>query len=390
MQKLPMTEDNALRVLREADTPSPAPDLLAKLKQEPARKPPVLALSAGLTGVAALAGILVLTMQPSVSLADVVRKMEQQQQYTITRNLFQGGKTYKTWRLLRNGQTWRRRDTYGLSDRTITFVDQKYPEFKYVDVDAPRTPTVDEFKPDRLLRPGYTPTVERNVQWNGRTVDIFTVEGTFGKEPGGFKDQVIVDPKTELPIQATFKDFSDKVSAGAVTDYDFSPPPPSAFEPPTIPADTKVFDLVAQRKEVTAELARSHCVVLVGARKYVAVLVPGMKDQALPKGWKLKVDGVGEPLELDFAPLIFVSANPEQATEINTVPIGGSDWMTGYYFYRLNSTLPTDLIKRGNVSGVLIGGSSTSKLHDVKVIETGNLGELLTGFLPERPAELWG
>lgn len=317
MQTLPMTEDQAVRVLRDVDTPPSPPDLLAKLKAEPRWSRLEWAVPAVLTAALAVALVIGFTLKPtvsmaSVSLADVVRATHRQKDYTIVWTSIRGkDRTVRTFS--RSGPLWRSSSLYGsttgLADKTVILD----PKGRFALVDLPRKGPVVEVDVNLLLRPGVTPTVERGVLWNGRTVDRYTLDDMsqlgvsqvngvteISSEPGPPKpvvEELIVDPATKLPIRASvmWKDGS----YGDVVDYDFQRPPASVFKP-VIPPQVKTYDLAAERKAILAGLRESNGAIVMDDEesRRVYVITPGVDDVRRSQRRMFQIEGIAEPMKL--------------------------------------------------------------------------------------------
>jgi hypothetical protein len=85
MPNLPLNEDTLVRMLREAETPPPRTDLLEVLQAKSRRRPRpwVWALPVTAATMITLALIPVLSLPPSISLAQVASAFDARTQYTI-------------------------------------------------------------------------------------------------------------------------------------------------------------------------------------------------------------------------------------------------------------------------------------------------------------------
>lgn len=388
MQKFPMTEDTAIRTVKDADIPAPPPNLLAQLRMEPRSTRSLWALPAAATITAAIAAttIVGLGLRPTPSLAAVVRALRAQSQYTVKTTLKQpGGRTVTRYR---NGALWRSAYGFGSADRTVVFD----PRNRFVLIDSPREvaigETFAESNIDRLLNPNLKIKVEYGVLWHGRKVDRYLAHGVdaSGGEPQSINQEVIVDPSTNLPIQMTLKEGDNPTR---IQDYDFSAPPASLFSV-SIPPEMKTYDLVAQKRQIAADLAASKAVIVVDEDDQFYMLSPGAQDQSLFGPKIFQVDGLDEPLKLNA--LVLLSLAHESPTERYALPIGQKYWTVSRpNDDEGNLSWPKKILELQAIGGWLESarttsqkGDTTIQLGDVPVIRTGRARFLIESFLNGR------
>jgi hypothetical protein len=327
-----------------------------------------------------LALIPVLSLPPSISLAQVASAFDARTQYTIvnTRLMNKGVESIK-WTSYRSGHLWRQGSRYGLPDKTVSVFYLRGLQ-KFVEIDEPQPPVEQEFRVDRLLRPSVKPKIERNVLWRGRRVHRFVIRDNYmNTDKQTFDQEVIVDPKTSLPIQMTI--MRDSRQWGDVWDYSFGTPPASVFVP-NIPKDAKVFDSRKLRKELPALLGKGPvgAFLLDESRRLVALVDP----QAAPQGIEstLRVAGAEGSLSgqmvLDLAPWSRPSGR-KGADGLFT--IGGRKWRVYHFFLPVPYWPRVDgLRKRTTTTGKLTIGEKTLAVKDVPVRQVGNAINLLSAF----------
>ncbi|MEA2554146.1 MAG: hypothetical protein QOJ65_2322 [Fimbriimonadaceae bacterium] len=375
----PHSIESVKEALREVDTPAPPPELLRQLQGAPRQsKRLTWALPAALATAVTIALIATLTLRPAVSLAQVAAAFDAQEHYTITNTRLMNGGTERTKNsTYRDGPLWRSlMNEYGLEDKTLTI--RHYPPvINYVLVDSRRDPPTIEFRIDRLLRQGATPTVERNVLWNGRRVDRFRLKDTYRNYKVETYDQeIIVDPKARLPIQMTV--MRDNGQWGDVWDYDFRRPPVSVFHV-EIPKDAKVYNLPSQRKKLTGDVAKNRVAELIVGDEGSAIVLARPTGNKMLWLAELKIDGVDQPLRGSSA--AFVRVRKRVVGQPATISIGGRTWRV----LQFTGTLPgspslQSLLSRKEISGTLTLDDQKIRISRAKVLRTGMAMALLRSF----------
>ena len=206
-------------------------------------------------GAAALSAVFLMGSAP-VTLAQVIAADDKADSITIVNKRIMGpGKgddlTF-TSRLL--GQTIRtefgyspadpRRGSFGYRDknRVVGYL----AEFKlaYVDETSKHyTIRMHQPKISNLLKDFKAAKVEKDFDWNGRTVTRFTYKVSL--RGTDLDQELLADPKTNLPIK--FTSMRDKGSWGDEWTYDYSQISPQVLEP-VLPDGTLVIDNRKQRE----------------------------------------------------------------------------------------------------------------------------------------------
>jgi hypothetical protein len=381
MQNLPQTEIGLIRALQDVETPAPPTDLLGRLQARPARNRRWL-WAVPATAVSALTTFLVVSfsLPPSLSLAQVAKAFDHHTQYTITNTRILGNGTKIKLVTYRDGSRWRFQDSFGLPDRTVTIVSPPSGA-KLVLVDDRHEPRANEFRVERLLRPGAKGNYERNVLWNGRRVDRFTVNATY-RDSGRTQtlDQVLIaDPKTKLPIQMTI--MRDSAKWGDVWDYQFGPPPESVFNV-EIPASAAVYDHREQRRKLPSQLVNGQVGgMIVDENRQIWILTT-----ANVSPWaqvQVKLEGTPLTLKGRMSKTIELGAKPhlgEQAV-LASLGISGREWHVAMVQLHAEKPQLEPLWNQKLASGSLTMGDMNVTFKSVPVIRTGSGYSLLSPLL---------
>jgi hypothetical protein len=370
-----MNEDRFVHALREVETSPPDPEMLNRLRRPTRVGAWLWAVPASAASVALVA---LLSAQPALSLAQVARAQGAHAQYTIvnTRIMGKGHANFKT-SYYRDGKLWRRGAQFGLTDRTVT-VRRHEPLYNFVELDDPRPPVEDDFRIDRLLRHHVKPKIERNVPWNGRQVDRFSLSLTYraGKEET-FDQEVIADPKTHLPIRMTI--MRDSGKWGDVWDYNFEKPPSTVWEPQIDPK-AKVYDNRKLRKELAKKLVDAPVAGVLLDEFYRVVLLMD------PNSARPSLGNVGATIE-GISPELtgsFVDAS-------SSVGAHGQLTLGGRQLRAISVGLPYDrwselrpLRAAAKASGQLTIGARQVSFSDVPVVRIGQSLSFLSSAFGRR------
>jgi len=379
MQKLPSTEELFVQSLREVKMPNAPEDLIGRLqKTEPRSRN---AEPAALYALAFLVffGLVVssLLLRPSLSYAEVVRHFQEQTHYTVTNTrIMSDGTRTKGFAIYRSGKLWRFGATYGLEDRTVK-IRSHPPSMNYVLIDKRRDPPPVGFRPDQILWKGAKPTVDHNQSWHGRKVDIFHIKGTYiDRQEWNLTEELIVDPKTKLPIQDTT--MRDSGQWGDMWSYDFHDPSPSIFEV-SIPKDAHVYDLRLQRKQIENAL-KTHPTgaLFVGDEGEVVVIAPTSSAPKLKYGATLDWDFVGK---LRGGSGGILHSSYDANLDLKTIVIDGKLYVTAWMMRGLSADFLNGKKQLPpTASAVLELGDKRYYMKNAFIIKTGSPQELLLSW----------
>jgi len=258
------------------------------------------------SSIASTAAILVIveTLQPSTSLAQVATAQAQQTEFTIvTTEFFVNRKGLKVV-ACRDGVRWSIRATSQENSRAavdgmtgITVMDGKCtvgirhnaPRTDTVEIDGPTDMNSSQaFDIQRILRSDGTLTKHYGVEWRGRFVDQFEVHSTYRDRGRSYTatQTVTADAKSHLPLRV--QEFSDDRSSGQTTDFTYGPPAGDPFKV-EIPPSAKIFDLKKERAELKKNLIKGA--VLVDAEGGAQVLIPAPLARTVPPILRTTVTG---------------------------------------------------------------------------------------------------
>jgi hypothetical protein len=382
MQNLPQTEAGLICALRDMATPAPPADLLALLQApKPQSRGWVWAVPATLaTGLTAFL-VVTLSVPPAISLAQVATALELRTQYTVVNTRVLGGGRKLSLPFYRDGDLWRSHDSYGLRDRTVIIV-KGFEPAKFALIDERHEPRAKEFSIAKMMRRGEKVKTERNVLWNGRRVDRFSVKTTY-RDSGRtqtFDQFVVADPKTGLPIRMSI--MRDGGRWGDIWDYTFERPAPSVFQP-TIPPDFKIYDLRAQRKELPSQLSAGQVGgVLIDEMNQLWVLTTASQTVWAPA--KMKIEGLPTTFEGKLSDGFSLGEEPKIGARPHpaTLRIGGKDWHAVVMQRNLQDRdLVQPIAKMKEVSGVFTIDGRTVEYKAVPVVHTGIVYQLMNTLL---------
>lgn len=258
--------------------------VLQKLdRHDKARKTRVFVLSfAATSGGAFAASFIFLFGSTTVTLAQVIAADSRTRSLTvITRRIMgpeKGGGFTVTRRILgdmirteASGEMYFGKGNFAYADSTKSI--RYLPVFKLAVVDQPFKSYTASLKPPKItdmLKNFNAAKVENNVQWNGRTVTRFTYKAKLTNTD--VDEELIVDPKTKLPIRLI--SMRDNRSWGDEYSYDYSKIDPSVMTP-IIPEGTQTIDQREERKGIEKAILGNPSVapVVVVSPYEVGVLV---------------------------------------------------------------------------------------------------------------------
>jgi hypothetical protein len=403
MLKFP-TNEKIVRVLQDAETSAPAAGFVARLRATPdsvSRGVPVAATAIAAT-MGTIALIAVFALHPTYSLAQVATALTRADHYTVSYTEFQpknsvtvrevkyqvGGK----WRSeLQSSDGKATAYTVGSASGTMHVVDSA--TVKFVSYDGPTVVgSGAETSVDNLLRLGGKPSVERNVEWNGKHVDRFRVSGKYKPMNSmiNYREEVMVDPVTKLPEHVHME--LDDPDCPKVDDWDYDYASPDAsLVSPQIPADAMVYDLRKEREQLSISVADQPVgAIILGHRgDSIALLAdaPPKRDY----NPVLTVDGANKPMK-GMVVNVFDTLKPNSMVEafqtsenlntLATIRIGGKDWYAVRFF--AEEDVPGknvgELMKKSVTSGSIKYLKSSISFKNVPVIRTSGEMTLVNGF----------
>lgn len=301
MLKPSQTDEWVATTLRDVRLPAAPPDLTANMLR-PRNKHRLrtwIAASSGALTMVLL--VIVATLPPSVSLAQVAQAQAGQNAYMVVNTRTLGdGKTF-TVAECHDGARWSVHvRSPGSSTEWVTVMDghqtiaigQTPGGQVYVERDTAR-PSSRRFSFDvqALLAQNGKPKVTRSISWHGRTVDRFEVHADYrdrGKKQT--LDQIVIaDAKSHLPLRVEV--YRDHRSWGDTWDYEYRRPDERMFKV-KIPASAQLFDLPQARARLQKSLVRGALIVdsmnvtrilfPVGPERSGLTLPVTIKDQSEP------------------------------------------------------------------------------------------------------------
>jgi len=324
--------------------------------------------------------VVIETLEPATSLAQVANAQASQTRYTVVDTRFlTDGRQFKVI-ACRDGSRWSVHSTAIRApkdpkagdftsatvmdgDRTVSVWHDFYSG-DLAETDAPSVArTSNSFDLHRILRNGGSTRHER-LDWHGRTVDQFEVHMTY-RDRGKTEtlDQtVIADAKSHLPLRV--EEFRANRSWGDTWDYEYSHPDEAMFHVNLSPT-TKVFDLKKERAELQSKLV--HGAVFVNAGRVADILYPASNGAHFPS-MPVTFPGSSERLSASLAirpGLGLIRPNRYQ--------INGTQWELATLRFDPNSKLFT----RDRVSFEI----GNRQLTDVPVITLPESSNLLRPFL---------
>jgi hypothetical protein len=376
MQNLPLTEKAFIRALQDVDTPAPPLDLLSRLQARRSKNRRWLWAAVPVTAVTVLTAILVVSfsLPSAISVAQVAKAFDAHSQYTITNTrILGGGKTFQVM-FYRDGALWRRGNTFGLADRTLSIA-YRPKKSNFAIVDERQDPPMSEFRIDHLLRQQVDKgQIDMNVHWNGRIVDRYTVHTSYGAGRTETYDQVlIVDPKTKLPIMR------DNASWGDIWDYLYGAPPAATFSP-SIPPGTTVYDLRDQRKALTTKLQFGDVGgVVIDESRQIWLLTNAGEAFSVAN---IRIEGIA--LNGRVAERTMLGSKPIMGSpaKIGSLRIGGTSWHVAIVQAEDGQKLEPIWNAR-QASGTLDVDGKEIAFKSVPVIRTGSARMLLRPFLAD-------
>lgn len=351
MLNLSLNEDQIIQRLRNADVPAPRRDLVDRLRRANPGRPPgklawaVPAAAAGCLGMTIMAAAL---FSPAISLAAVARAQNGNPHYTIVvhRKWGQNDELEQRQVFYRDGMLWRREDSllqqvYGLKDRTVAVM-VRPPHFNFATIDEREEPGEEKFKVEEMLGPATESSVEKKYRWNGKEVIRF-VASQRTKNPVT-KKELLVDPKTNLPIQMTVTGLNGR--GREVYEYSFTPPPAAVFEP-VIPQGAKVYDYRAQRRELVAYLAKNpEGAILLDEYGDLMLLAHPRENTLMGAMAELTIEGVESSLGGRVTSNADLKRVPMGTRGVpGMLSIGNRSWLV-YRFTRFNESDPYEPIQR--------------------------------------------
>jgi len=388
------TDDWIATTLRDAEIPTPPPGLTAlMLRSQPkGRFIPWLAAS----GIASMATIFVIlaTLQPSASLAQVATAQARQTEYTLVNTRILGnGKEFRITQC-RDGRRWSIHATtlkktengwveegppvsgvLGVTvmdgNRTVT-IQHDPPYFDLAEIDEP-TPRLDVYSFDihKMLRGNGKLIKVHAVEWQGHTVDRFEVHSTY-RDSGQTKtiDQTIIaDAESHLPLRV--EEFRDDKSWGDTWEYTYGRPDENAFKV-DIPSTAMVFDLRRERLDLLKVLRNGA--VFVNFARTAMVLFPA-SDERVDPVMPVKVNGSRDRLQANL--MVSPRLGKPKAMRLK---INGKAWELASLVCRPDTDFKAFKPFQKERASVKIGDH---RLTDVPVFHVGEAWNLLQPFLKE-------
>lgn len=386
------TDQWIVSTLREVDVPAAPAGLTSRMIYVHSRHNAMKWLAA--SGVASVAVILVIvgTLHPSTSLAQVAAAQSEQTEYTLVNTRILGNGKELEIVECKDGKRWSRRaktlevTKSGIKEEEppvsgvlgVTVMDGKQttiiihnpPTMDMVEIDDPR-PLRDSYSFDihQILRSHGKLTKSMGQTWQGRRVDRFVFHGLY-RDSGKMKtvDQtVIADADTHLPLRV--EEMRDDKSWGDIWDYQYRQPAESAFEVSIAPT-AKVYDLPKERVAIVRALKTGAVFVNVGQTAHV--LIPASNDRARPV---LPVKVAGSTARLQANLLIRPKLDIPEATKIF---VNGKAWEMATFV-----GFPSDDAKnfkpfQGDLVSLNIG---EHHLVDVPVFHVANAWTLLRPYV---------
>ncbi len=312
----------------------------------------------------------VLTLQPSATLAQVAAAQTRVGRYTIINT-----------RILNNGQTFKvltYRDGAGRAiytdeagkpelrsvmdgSRSVTI--RSFPRFQITDaeIDEPQPLATQDFDVKHLLREGKAFSTKR-VMRDGQALDEFESHSKYPGLHGAetYDQTVLADAKTHLPIRSEV--FRNNHAWGDVWEYNYGPIPASIFDS-NPPKGFKIYDLREERVALFQAL-KNGPVITVGHHNDVGILFPFEGTTAKST---VHVDGLSEAFQKTWQ---FI---PKPIT------IAGKSWRLARIFFYPNLRSNVDSLGQLSTTSVEVDGN---KVENVRVMNTADTGNLLRPVWP--------